>query len=87
MLLELGQVHAAVALHAMANVPAKALAQTAEVAEGTVINVPPGLVVEELADAAVVARHAGVAGAALRCRSRQHCQPSTPCGTVQGSCG
>ena len=84
MLLELSQVHAAVALHAVAHVPAEALAQAAQVAERAVVDVAPGLVVKELADAAVVACHADVAGAALRCRSRQHCQPSTPLGVVQG---
>ena len=68
MLLELSQVHAAVALHAMAHVSAQALAQTAQIAEGTVVDVPPRLVIKQLADVAVVACHAGMAGYTFRCR-------------------
>lgn len=33
------------------------------------VDVPAGFVIEELADVAVVARHAGVAGAAVSCRT------------------
>ena len=69
-LLELSQVHAAVALHAVTHVPPQALAQAAQVAEGAVVDVPPWLIVKELADAAVVACHAGVTGLALSCSSR-----------------
>lgn len=68
-LLELSQVHAAVALHAVAHVPPQPLAQAAQVTEGAVVDVPPRLVVKELADAAMVACHAGVAGPALSCSS------------------
>ena len=69
-LLELSQVHAAVTLHAVTHVTPQALAQAAQVAEGAVVDVPPGLIVKELADAAVVACHDGVAGPALSCSSR-----------------
>ena len=68
MLLEFSQVHAAVALHAVAHVSAQALAQAAQVAEGAVVDVPPGLIIKQLADGAVVACHAGVAGSTFRCR-------------------
>ncbi len=68
-LLELSQVHAAVALHAVTHVPPQALAQAAQVTEGAVVDVTPRLVVKQLADAAVVACHAGVAGPALSCSS------------------
>ena len=67
-LLELSQVHAAVALHAVAHVSAQALAQAAQVAEGAVVDVPARLVIKELADVAVVTRHMGVAGSAFGCR-------------------
>lgn len=66
-LLKLSQVHAAVALHAVAHIPAQAFAQAAQVAEGAVVDVPARLIVKEVADGAVVARHAAVAGPAVRC--------------------
>lgn len=67
MLFELSQVHAAIALHAVAHVSAQTLAQAAQVAEGAVVDVPPRLIIKELADVAVVARHAGTAGMTFRC--------------------
>ena len=69
-LLELSQVHTAVTLHAVAHIPPQALPQAAQVTEGAVVDVPPGLIVKQLADAAVVACHAGMAGSALSCSSR-----------------
>ena len=69
MLFELSQVHAAVALHAVAHVSAQALAQAAQVAEGAVVNVPVRLIIKQLADVAMVARHAGVARLTFRCRT------------------
>ena len=69
MLLELSQVHAAVALHAVTHVPPQALAQAAQVTEGAVVDITPRLVIKQLADAAVVACHAGMAGPALSCSS------------------
>ena len=69
MLLELCQVHAAVALHAVAHIPAQAFAQAAQVAEGAVVDVPPWLIVKQLADVAVVAGHVNVAGLTLSCIS------------------
>lgn len=66
-LLELRQVHAAVALHAVAHIPAQALAQAAQVAEGAVVYVPARLIIKQLADVAVVACHAAVAGPAVGC--------------------
>ncbi len=69
MLLELSQVHAAVALHAVTHVPPQPLPQAAQVTEGAVVDVAPWLIVKELADAAVVVCHAGVAGPALSCSS------------------
>lgn len=68
-LLELRQVHAAVALHAVAHISAQTFAQAAQVAEGAVVDVPARLVIEQLADVAVVARHAAVAGPAFPCRA------------------
>ena len=69
MLLELGQVHAAVALHAVAHIPAKALAQPTQVAERAVVDVTPRLIIEQLADVAVVTGHGLMAGLALGCRA------------------
>ena len=70
MLLELSQVHTAVTLHAVAHIPPQALPQAAQVTEGAVVDVPPPLIVKQLADAAVVASHPGVAGPTLSCSSR-----------------
>lgn len=70
-LLELSQVHAAVALHAVTHISAQAFANAAEVAEGAVVDVAPWLIVKELTDVAVVARHTCVAGTALSCKHRE----------------
>ena len=74
-LLELSQIHAAVALHAVAHISPQALAQAAQVAEGAVVDVPPGLVIKELTDVAMVAGHPGVAGAAVSCRTGPNSGP------------
>ena len=66
---ELGQVHAAVTLHAVAHVPPQALPQAAQITEGAVVDVPPWLIIKQVADAAVVACHGSVAGPALSCSS------------------
>ena len=93
MLLELRQVHAAVALHAVAHIPAQPLPQATQIAEGAVVDVPTRLVIEELADGAVVPRHASVASLALSCTSNRvvsRRQTSAPhrgryCSTMQES--
>jgi len=54
---ELGQVHAGVAVHAVARVHAQAAPAPAQVAEGAVVDGARRLVVPQVADAAVVARH------------------------------
>ena len=68
--LELGQAHAAVALHAMPGVPAQPLAKAADVAEGAVVDFAPRLVIKQLADVAEVAGHAGSTGMAAGCRQQ-----------------
>ena len=69
--LELGQVHAGVAVHAVAGVDAQALPPAAQVAEGAVVDRAPRLVVPQPADAAVVPPQACAAGTALRCRQQE----------------
>ena len=55
MLAKLGEVHAGVAVHAVAHVNAQATPQAAQVAEGTVVDAAPLLVIVQMADVAVVA--------------------------------
>ena len=66
----LGEVHAGVAVHAVAGVDAQALPHAAQIAEGAVVDVAPWLVVPQVADAAVVPRHALPAAAAAGCTAR-----------------
>ena len=66
-LLELRQVHAGVAVHAVAGIDSQALPPAAQVAEGAVVDGPPLLVVPQPADAAVVPAQPRLASLALRC--------------------
>lgn len=63
-LVEQAEAHASVALHAMEEIQPQALPPPADVAEGAVVDAPAGLVVKQVTNAAVVARHAGAAAAA-----------------------
>ena len=67
--LELGQAHAAVALHAMAGILAQSLPHTADVAEWAVIDLPTRLIVKQLTDVAKVLCHTGPAGMAVGCNA------------------
>lgn len=67
MLAELGQVHAGVAVHAVAHVDAQATPQPAQVAEGTVVDAAPLLIIMQMADVAVVARQALLTVMAVSC--------------------
>ena len=66
----LREMHAGVAVHAVAGVDAQALPQPTQVAEGAVINIPPRLVVPQVADTAVVPRHRLPAAAAAGCTAQ-----------------
>ena len=54
MLAKLRQVHAGVAVHAVAHVNTQAPPQTAQVAEGAMVDVTPLLVIMKMTDMAVV---------------------------------
>ena len=59
--------HAGVAVHAVARIHPQTLAHAAEVAEGAVVYRAARLVVPQVADVAVVARHFPAAAGALAC--------------------
>ena len=65
--LELGQAHAAIALHAVSCISAQPFPHTADITEGAVVDVSPRLVVKKLTDVAEVAGHARAAGMAVSC--------------------
>jgi hypothetical protein len=67
---ELGEVHARVALHAVARIDAEALADAAQVAVGAVVDLAPRLVVVQVADVAVVPGQDLAAGAAAGCKGK-----------------
>lgn len=61
------QVHAGVAVHAVAGINAQALPQAAEVAERAVVDISAGLVIPQIADCAIVSRHPLSASTAACC--------------------
>ncbi len=75
-LAELGQVHAGIAVHAVAHVDAQAPAQPAQVAEGAVVDAAPILIIKQVADVAIVACQSRLAMMAFGCSTfaamRQH---------------
>ena len=68
-LLEFREVHAGVAVHAVAGVNAQAFPPPAQVAEGAVVDAAPLLVIVQVADVAVVPRQPLVTMLALSCIS------------------
>lgn len=67
MLVELCEVHAGIATHAVAGIHPQALADATQVAERAVIDGPLLLIIPQAANAAVVLCHALPAAAAFRC--------------------
>jgi hypothetical protein len=61
---EQAQAHASIALHAVEEVHPQALASSADITEGAVVDVSAGLVIKQVTDAAVVAGEAGPAAGA-----------------------
>lgn len=74
---ELREVHAGVAVHAVARVDAQALSHAAQVAEGAVVDGAPRLIIPQVADVAVVPRH---------CRPTLRARPCTTQGSSHRCC-
>lgn len=68
MLLEFRQVHAGVAVHAVAGVNPQAMSPPTQVAEGAVVYAAPLLIIPQAADAAVVLAQPRVTLSALSCK-------------------
>ena len=69
-LLELGEMHAGVAMHAVASIHAQAPPPPAQVAEGAVVNAASHFIVPKPADSAIVLSHPCPAVAAFRCKTQ-----------------
>ena len=86
MLAKLREVHAGVAVHAVAHVNAQAPSQATQVAEGTVIDAAPLLIVVQVADMAIVASQLLLALMALSCMPPSNvCQLTIPLGGARNN--